>query len=91
MAITYMASLRSAQAAEHAADTGSGRLAFLAARFATRLGGAGAEAAVGDDPAWLEDFDGIVRGGPVKPETGASASAAAAAYLSGSLPEAITS
>ena len=81
MAMTYMASLLAAQAADHAADTGSGRLAFLAARFAARLGGPPAEAAVADDPAWLQDFEGIVRGGPVRPETGARAAAAVAAHL----------
>jgi alkylation response protein AidB-like acyl-CoA dehydrogenase len=36
MAITYIASLLSAQAAEHAEATGSGRLAYIAARFAAR-------------------------------------------------------
>ncbi|MFN2466120.1 MAG: acyl-CoA dehydrogenase family protein [Candidatus Dormibacteria bacterium] len=81
MAITYIASLLSAQAAEHAEATGSGRLAYIAARFAARLGGHAAEAAVGDDPSWLEDFEGIVRGGPVRRETGVRASAAVSAHL----------
>jgi len=81
MAITYMASLLASEAADHATDTGSGRLAYLAARFAARLGGPPAEAAVADDPAWLEDFEGIVRGGPVKHETGARAAAAAAQHI----------
>lgn len=81
MAITYIASLLAAQAAEHAEATGSGRLAYIAARFASRLGGPAAEAAVGDDAASLRDFDGIVRGGQVSVETGARASAAVSAAL----------
>ena len=82
MAITYISALLAAQAQEHHEATGSGRLAYLAARFAARLGGPTAEAAVADDPGWLEDFEGIVRGGIVKRETGMRASAAAAAHLS---------
>ena len=89
MAITYMSALLAAQAQEHHEATGSGRLAYIAARFASRLGGPPAEAAVADDPAWLEDFEGIVRGGAVKRETGARASAAAAAHLRTSAREAI--
>ena len=81
MAITYMASVLAAQAAEHAEATGSGRLAYLAARFAARLGGPAAEAAVADDPAWLGDFEGIVHGGPVTLETGRRAGAAVSAHL----------
>ncbi|GAC1335605.1 MAG: hypothetical protein NVSMB17_18700 [Candidatus Dormibacteria bacterium] len=81
MAITYMASLLAAQAADHARDTGSGRLGFLAARFAARLGGPAAEAAVADDPGWLEDFEGITRGGAVQLQTAARAAAAAARFL----------
>jgi alkylation response protein AidB-like acyl-CoA dehydrogenase len=81
MAMTYMAALLAAQAAEHAEQTGSGRLAYIAARFASRLGGPAAEAAVGDDAAWLDDFEGIVRGGPVPVETGARAASAVSARL----------
>ncbi len=81
MAITYMSALLAAQAKEHHEQTGSGRLAYIAARFATRLGGAAAEAAVGDDPSWLRDFDGIVRGGRVDPETGARAATAVARHV----------
>jgi hypothetical protein len=81
MAMTYMASLLAAQAAEHADQTGSGRLAYIAARFASRLGGPAAEAAVSDDAAWLKDFEGIVRGGPVPVETGSRAAAAVNAQL----------
>ena len=86
MAITYIGALLAAQAKEHAEQTGSGRLAYLAARFATRLGGPAAEAAVGDDPAWLGDFEGIVRGGHVSLETGARAAAAVASHVRASAP-----
>jgi len=81
MAMTYMAAVLSDQAREHFDETGSGRLAYLAARFATRLGGPAAEAAVGDDECWLADFDGIVRGGHVAPETGRRAAEAVARAL----------
>src|SRR4030088_1275150 len=56
MAITYMSALLAQQAQEHEAETGSGRLAYLAARFAARLGGPMAEAAVADDQGWLAGF-----------------------------------
>ena len=62
MAITYMSALLAQQAQEHEAETGSGRLAYLAARFAARLGGPAAEAAVADDQGWLSEFEGITRG-----------------------------
>jgi alkylation response protein AidB-like acyl-CoA dehydrogenase len=81
MAITYMAALLAQEAQEHFAETGSGRLAYIAARFATRLGGPDAEAAVGDDDAWVEDFAGIARGGMVKPETGQRAAEAVASHV----------
>jgi len=81
MAITYMSALLAQHAQEHEAETGSGRLAYLAARFASRLGGPLAEAAVADDQGWLVDFEGITRGGPVAPETGARAAALVAPYL----------
>ena len=75
MAITYIAALLAHQARQHFEDTGSGRLAYIAARFASRLGGPAAEAAVADDDLWLADFEGIVRGGMVSPETGGRAAA----------------
>jgi alkylation response protein AidB-like acyl-CoA dehydrogenase len=81
MAITYMAALLASEAQEHHAQTGSGRLAYLAARFAARLAGPDAEAAVGDEALWLKDFEGIAHGGHVAPETGERASAAVARHL----------
>jgi len=86
MAITYMAALLAQQAQEYEAQTGSGRLTYLAARFAARLGGPMAEAAVADDQRWLADFEGISGGGQVSPETGARAAALVAPYLAEAAP-----
>jgi alkylation response protein AidB-like acyl-CoA dehydrogenase len=58
-----------ARLAEHgnayAADTGSGRVAWLAARFLARLGGEPAVAQLADDPSWLAHADPILHGGAV--------------------------
>jgi hypothetical protein len=81
MAVTYIAALLTHQAADHEAETGSGRLGYIAARFAARLGGPAAEAAVGDDAGWLADFDGIVRGGQVSPTTASEAAMRTAGAL----------
>ncbi|HXA41309.1 MAG TPA: acyl-CoA dehydrogenase family protein [Candidatus Solibacter sp.] len=86
MAMTYMASLLTKQAQEYEAETGSGRLTYLAARFASRLGGPAAEAAVADDQGWLSEFEGISRGGHVSPETGARAAALVAPFLAEASP-----
>src|SRR5450759_5031160 len=86
MAITYMAALLAQQAQEYEAQTGSGPLTYLAARFAARMGGPMAEAAVADDQQWLADFEGISRGGQVSPETGARAAALVAPYLAEAAP-----
>jgi alkylation response protein AidB-like acyl-CoA dehydrogenase len=88
MAITYMSALLVDQAREFEAQTGSGRLTYLAARFAARLGGPMAEAAVADDQQWLAEFEGISRGGLVSPETGARAAALVAPYLAEAAPAA---
>jgi len=81
MAMTYIAALLAQQAQEHFADTGSARLTYLAARFATRLGGPQAEAAMADDEAWLADFEGIAHGGQVAEPTGRNAAAVVARHL----------
>jgi acyl-CoA dehydrogenase len=88
MAETYIASVLAVQAQEFAAETGSGRLSYLAARFAARLAGPAAEAAVADDPGWLADFDGVAHGGPVSLETGSRAAALVAGHLAGGVPAA---
>jgi alkylation response protein AidB-like acyl-CoA dehydrogenase len=69
------------QANEHAADTGSGRLAWLAARYLARLGGDHAIAVVADDPAWLPHAEALLRGGPVPVALGENAAQAVRATL----------
>jgi len=75
MAILATGARLSEQAREHAAETGSGRLSWLAARYLARLGGEDAVAAVADDVAWLEHADAIFRGGPVPLQLGERAAA----------------
>ncbi len=62
------------QARDHAAETGSGRLAWLAARYLARLGGEDAVGAIADDPAWLPHAEALIRGGHVPVEIGENAS-----------------
>jgi len=65
MAVLAAGSRLAEQARDHAAETGSGRLAWLAARYLARVGGADALAAVADDPAWLEHAGPLLHGGSV--------------------------
>jgi alkylation response protein AidB-like acyl-CoA dehydrogenase len=74
------------QAQAFAEDSGSGRLAWLAARFAARLGGERAVATVAGDPAWLPHAPALLQGGPVPLEVGAEAVQAAAGALKRSAP-----
>ncbi|HEY6377677.1 MAG TPA: acyl-CoA dehydrogenase family protein [Candidatus Dormibacteraeota bacterium] len=67
------------QANDHAVETGSGRLTWLAARYLARLGGEGAVSAVADDPEWLPHAEALVRGGPVPVEVGVNAGRTVAA------------
>jgi alkylation response protein AidB-like acyl-CoA dehydrogenase len=53
------------QANAFAADTGSGRLGWIAARYLCRLGGEPALAQLADDAAWLEHADPLLHGGHV--------------------------
>lgn len=62
-----------------AADTGSGRLAWIAARYLARLGGDAAQRALADDASWLDHADALLHGGHVPPEVAAHASAIVAA------------
>jgi alkylation response protein AidB-like acyl-CoA dehydrogenase len=73
MAMTATAARLAEEARDHAAETGSGRLAWLAARYTARLGGEDAVAAVADDAAWLEHAQPLLRGGHVPLEIGAAA------------------
>ena len=56
-----------------AGDTGSGRLAWLAARFLARLGGDPSLAQFADDPSWFPHADAILHGGHVPLEPAADA------------------
>lgn len=81
MAMLAIGSRLAEQAREHAAATGSGRLAWLAARYVARLGGEPALSAVADDPSWLAHAEPLLYGGPVPVEVGERATRAVAAVL----------
>jgi len=53
-----------------AADTGSARLAWLAARYLARLGGEPQVARVADDVSWLAHADALLHGGHVPIDVG---------------------
>ena len=53
------------QANQFAADTGSGRLGWIAARYLARLGGEPALSALADDASWLPHADALLHGGAV--------------------------
>lgn len=71
------------QAQAFADHSGSGRLAWLTARFAARLGGERAVAAVAGDPGWLPHATALLEGGTVPLEVGSQALGAAGAALAG--------
>jgi acyl-CoA dehydrogenase len=56
-----------------AEEMGSGRLAWIAARYVARLGGDPAIALLADDPAWLEHADDVLHGGHVPLEVARAA------------------
>lgn len=56
-----------------AAETGSGRLAWIAARYMARLGGEPAVRALADDASWLEHADALLHGGHVPLDAAAHA------------------
>ncbi len=81
MAILAAGARLAEEANSFAADTGSGRLAWLAARFLARLGGEPLVDSVAADTVWLHHAGPILNGGPVPPEVGAAMAAAVAAGL----------
>ena len=81
MAVLATAARLVEQARDHAAETGSGRLALLSARYLARIGGEDALGAVADDPAWLPHADALIRGGHVPLEVGERACRRVAAAL----------
>jgi acyl-CoA dehydrogenase len=61
------------QANQFAADTGSGRLGWIAARYLSRLGGGPALAEIADDASWLAHADALLHGGEVPLELATAA------------------
>ncbi|MBJ7608803.1 MAG: acyl-CoA dehydrogenase family protein [Candidatus Dormibacteraeota bacterium] len=83
MAVLAAATLLAEQASRHAASTNSGRLVWIAARFAARLGGEPMVDSIAADTAWLAHADALLNGGHVAVEVGATAAATVANALSG--------
>jgi acyl-CoA dehydrogenase len=81
MAILAVGTRLAEQGNRFTAATGSGRLAWIAARFVARLGGEPLVDRVAADTAWLAHADGILNGGAVPIEVGESLSGAVAAAL----------
>jgi len=81
MAILAIGARLAEEGNAYAADTGSGRLVWLAARYLTRLGGEPALARLADDPMWLAHAQPILHGGNVPLEVGASAAQTVAAHI----------
>ena len=81
MAILATGTRLAEQGNRFAAATGSGRLAWIAARFIARLGGDPLVDRLAADTSWLAHADAILNGGPVPLAVGADLSAAVAAGL----------
>jgi acyl-CoA dehydrogenase len=71
------------EANEFAADTGSGRLGWIASRYVSRLGGESALAEVADDASWLPHADALLHGGDVPISVASDAARRTAAALGG--------
>ncbi len=70
------------EANQFAADTGSGRLGWIAARYLCRLGGEPAVSAFADDASWLPHADALLHGGDVPLAVATDAARRTAAALS---------
>ncbi len=81
MAVLAVGTRLAEQANRFAAETGSGRLAWIAARFVARLGGDPLLDSTAADTTWLAHADCLLNGGPVPLEVGASLSAMVGAAL----------
>ena len=79
MAVVAAGARLTEQANSFAAATGSGRLAWIAARFVARLGGEPLVDRVASDARWLEHADGLLNGGHVPLEMGVQAASVVAA------------
>jgi acyl-CoA dehydrogenase len=86
MAIVAIGSRLAEQANRHADDTGSGRLAWLAARYVARLGGEDTVALVADDTSWLAHAPAILHGGALPVEVGREAALRVQHHLVGAVP-----
>jgi acyl-CoA dehydrogenase len=82
MAVLAVGARLSEQANRFAAETGSGRLAWIAGRFVARLGGDPLLDRVAADTTWLAHAPAILNGGSVPMEVGVSMASAVAAGLS---------
>jgi alkylation response protein AidB-like acyl-CoA dehydrogenase len=81
MAVLAVGTRLAEQANRFAAGTGSGRLAWIAARFVARLGGEPLLDRVASDTAWLTHADHVLNGGAVPIEVGEALASAVAAGL----------
>jgi len=81
MAMIATAARLAEQGNAYAVDTGSGRLAWLAARFTARLGGDPLIALLADDPAWLPHAHELLNGGDVPLDVARGAADRVAASL----------
>ena len=70
------------EANRFAADTGSGRLGWIAARYLCRLGGEPALGEFADDATWLPHADALLHGGDVPLDVARDAARRTAAALS---------
>jgi acyl-CoA dehydrogenase len=71
MAILATGARLAEQANQFAADTGSGRLAWIAARYISRLAAPAIADQIAANTAWFEHAHEILNGGPVPTEVGA--------------------
>jgi acyl-CoA dehydrogenase len=69
-----------------AADTGSGRLGWIASRYVSRLGGERALVEVADDASWLPYADALLHGGDVPISVASDAARRTASALGGRVP-----
>ncbi len=82
MAMLAIGARLSEQGNTFAADTGSGRLAWIAARYVARLQGEAAVALLADDPGWLAHAGSLLHGGHVPLDVAAEAAQLVAATQS---------
>jgi hypothetical protein len=82
MAVLAIGARLAEEANEFAADTGSGRLGWIAARYLCRLGGEPALGEFADDATWLPHADALLNGGEVPLDIARDAARRTAAALS---------